>query len=421
MTTIWPNGFAGSVDWRSWSDGLWQAASAGGLGPDASGEPQTTEPDAPVVVITNAPPSNVETYAPPSGMPSDFFDGMDLAAYFSLIGYDPAAIEEMNANGSYRSEHDAYQANGGLQSQAEEAWRRSGMWASGPGFNDPGRELFFNNYMDSAYGVDPESGASRNTANMSDYLSMLEGALNAASKAVFDNKGKPEEEQYKQKLIALRSSIEQLGFNVSRVTKGVAVDPDLTDETSVVGQNTRHIVSIAAGSNLYQPGGMDGFLNVGWFRSGSDNSSGPKTGIVFGGSSNDPEVRLQIAENLGKQFASAIGIKGAASPPGTNTEAGAAVIEENGKVMLYWISIGSQDTVPATGFAKELLQADPNRKLLWVIHNHPSGSEFSTNDIENGRELAYSSNSQLNRFQGLLLGLPDGRVSTYPAGKLREN
>jgi len=153
MTTIWPNGFAGGVDWRSWSDGLWQTASAGGVGPDASGEPEATAPDAPAVVITNAPPSNLETYAPPSGMPSDFFDEMDLAAYFSLIGYDPAAIEEMNANGSYRSEHDIYQANGGLQSQAEEAWRRSGMWASGPGFNDPGRELFLSNYMDSAYMV----------------------------------------------------------------------------------------------------------------------------------------------------------------------------------------------------------------------------------------------------------------------------
>jgi transposase len=119
MTTIWPNGFAGGVDWRSWSDGLWQTASAGGLGPDTSGEPEATDTDAPAVVITNAPPSTLETYAPPSGMTSDFFTEIDLAAYFSLIGYDPAAIEEMNANGSYRSEHDIYQANGGLQSQAD--------------------------------------------------------------------------------------------------------------------------------------------------------------------------------------------------------------------------------------------------------------------------------------------------------------
>ncbi|MFN9701829.1 MAG: hypothetical protein ACK57H_08135, partial [Hyphomonadaceae bacterium] len=119
MTTIWPSGFAGGVDWRSWSDGLWQTASAGGLGPDTSGEPEATDTDAPAVVITNAPPSTLETYAPPSGMTSDFFTEIDLAAYFSLIGYDPAAIEEMNANGSYRSEHDIYQANGGLQSQAD--------------------------------------------------------------------------------------------------------------------------------------------------------------------------------------------------------------------------------------------------------------------------------------------------------------
>ncbi len=251
MTTIWPNGFAGGVDWRSWSDGLWQTASAGGLGTDASGEPEATDAEAPAVVITNAPSSTLETYAPPSGMPSDFFDGMDLAAYFSLIGYDPAAIEEMNANGSYRSEHDEYQANGGLQSQAEAAWRRSGQWASGAGFNDAGRELFINNYMDNAYGIDSEAGTSRNSANMADYLLMMEDALNAASKT-----------KDKQKFEELRSALERLGFNVRRVKDGVAYDRDLTDSTTEVFQKTKYVLSLADGSNPYQTGGMDGFQNI---------------------------------------------------------------------------------------------------------------------------------------------------------------
>ena len=96
------------------------------------------------------------------------------------------------------------------------------------------------------------------------------------------------------------------------------------------------------------------------------------------------------------------------------------MFEEGGKVTLYWIR-GSEDTVRATEYAKELMQADPSRKLLWVIHNHPRGSEFSSNDIENGRALAFSSSPQLSRFQGLMLGKPDGRVSIFPVPNLREN
>ncbi|MCZ8207696.1 MAG: hypothetical protein O9270_05820 [Aquidulcibacter sp.] len=267
MTTIWPNGFAGGVDWRSWSDGLWQTASAGGLGPDTSGEPEATDTDAPAVVITNAPPSTLETYAPPSGMTSDFFTEIDLAAYFSLIGYDPAAIEEMNANGSYRSEHDIYQANGGLQSQAEAAWRRSGQWALGNGFNDVGRELFLDNYMDSAYGVDPEAGTSRNTANMADYLMMMQDTLNAASKA-----------EDKQKFEELRSALEKLGFNVRRVADGVAYDRDPTDSTTEVFQKTKYVLDLAGSPGSYQTGGIDGFQLVGraggiTTARGSDNSA----------------------------------------------------------------------------------------------------------------------------------------------------
>lgn len=242
MTTIWPNGFAGGVDWRSWSDGLWQTASAGGLGPDASGEPEATDAEAPAVVITNAPPPTLETYAPPSGMPSDFFDGMDLAAYFSLIGYDPAAIEEMNANGSYRSEHDAYQANGGLQSQAEEAWRRSGQWASGDGWNDVNRELFLNNYMDSAYGIDPEAGTSLNDPRLA---RLAAEALNKAKKAG-DLQG----------LEALKTALLQSGFGIREVPIGSSYDPDLNDATITVKYDTIFVLTPTGSSGTSQTGGI---------------------------------------------------------------------------------------------------------------------------------------------------------------------
>ncbi|HCP66074.1 MAG TPA: hypothetical protein DIU09_15990 [Hyphomonadaceae bacterium] len=230
------------------------------------------------MVITNAPPSNLETYAPPSGMPSDFFDEMDLAAYFSLIGYDPAAIEEMNANGSYRSEHDAYQANGGLQSQAEEAWRRSGQWASGAGFNDAGRELFLNNYIDRAYGVDPEAGTSRSAANMAQYLSMLEGALNAAwsnLQGSNDDTRKLNRETFDD----LVSRIESIGINIRGIMNGSASGQSWRDaaepttERILVSQRiSGFVLELPGGSDPYQSGGIDGFLNVGGPSGVNDNA-----------------------------------------------------------------------------------------------------------------------------------------------------
>ena len=175
MTTIWPNGFGGGVDWRFMSEGLVQGDGAVGLGPETSSDTSAADDGSPAVVITTAPPSTPVTYTPPSGFLLDQMDEMDLEAYFRLIGYDPVALEEMNANGYYRSTHDDFQANGGLQSQAEAAWRRSGMWAMGSGFNDVGRELFLNNFMDSAYGVDAEARTSLNDPRLA---SLAAEALN---------------------------------------------------------------------------------------------------------------------------------------------------------------------------------------------------------------------------------------------------
>jgi hypothetical protein len=252
MTTTWPNGFAGGVDWRSWSDGLWQTASAGGLGTDASGEPEATDAVAPAVVITNASPAILVSYTPPNGVASNPSDEMDLAAYFSLIGYDPAAIEEMNANGSYRSEHDIYQANGGLQSQAEEAWRRSGMWARGDGWNDLNRELFFNNYMDRAYGIDPEAGTSLNDPRLA---KLAAEALNKASK-----------DGDQQGVEALRILLKQSGFDVRLVFVGEHFDPNLSDDIDAYHQKMKFVVTPTGSSGPYQTGGMDGFQDVGNFR-----------------------------------------------------------------------------------------------------------------------------------------------------------
>ncbi len=273
------------MDWRSWSDGLWQTASAGGLQPEASGEPQTTEPDAPVVVITNAPPSNVETYAPPSGMPSDFFDGMDLAAYFSLIGYDPAAIEEMNANGSYRSEHDAYQANGGLQSQAEEAWRRSGMWARGDGWNDLNRELFFNNYMDRAYGIDPEAGTSLNDPRLAKL------AAEAFNKAAKDGD--------QQGVEALRILLKQSGFDVRLVFVGEHFDPNLSDDIDAYHQKMKFVVTPTGSSGPYQTGGMDGFQDVGWPQ--SNRTPTGQSAIPLGAGAKSAPEAMAIAKRIASE------------------------------------------------------------------------------------------------------------------------
>jgi len=236
---------------------------------------QTTEPDAPVVVITNAPPSNVETYAPPSGMPSDFFDEMDLAAYFSLIGYDPAAIEEMNANGSYRSEHDIYQANGGLQSQAEEAWRRSGMWARGDGWNDLNRELFFNNYMDRAYGIDPEAGTSLNDPRLAKL------AAEAFNKAAKDGD--------QQGVEALRILLKQSGFDVRLVFVGEHFDPNLSDDIDAFHQMMKFVVTPTGSPGSYQTGGMDGFQFVG--RAGGYGPAGVGIAAELAKSMRGPNAR----------------------------------------------------------------------------------------------------------------------------------
>lgn len=185
-------------------------------------------------------------------MPSYFSDEMDLAAYFSLIGYDPAAIEEMNANGSYRSEHDIYQANGGLQSQAEEAWRRSGTWARGDGWNDLNRELFFNNYMDRAYGIDPEAGTSPNDPRLA---KLAAEALNKAAK-----------DGDQQGVEALRILLKQSGFDVRLVFVGEHFDPNLSDEIDAYHQKMKFVVTPTGSSGPYQTGGVDGFQEVGNFR-----------------------------------------------------------------------------------------------------------------------------------------------------------
>lgn len=282
MTTIWPNGFAGGVDWRSWSDGLWQTASAGGLGPDASGEPEATDPDAPAVVITNATPAILVSYTPPNGMASNPFDEMDLAAYFSLIGYDPSAIEEMNANGSYRSEHDIYQANGGLQSQAEAAWRRSGQWASGDGWNDVNRELFLNKYMDSAYGIDPEAGTSLNDPRLA---RLAAEALNKAKKAG-DLQG----------LEALKTALLQSGFGIREVPIGSAFDPNLNDATVTVKFNTVFVLTPTGSSGSYQTGGMDGFQLVG--RPGGYGPAGVGIAAELAKSMRGPNARDLTANEI---------------------------------------------------------------------------------------------------------------------------
>ena len=230
----------------------------------------------------------------------------------------------------------------------------------------------------------------------------------------------------KEDFLKLVQQLEANGYRVQAHKFGGANDRNPNDSVSEVYQrryytlNGRILTGIGNSDGTYPLGGMDGFQNAGWLGSAVSPISRAPKGVVAGGYSDDPAVRLQLAESLAKQFASAIGIKGAAASPGSNTEAGAAVFEEGGKVTLYWIR-GSEDTVRATEYAKELMQADPSRKLLWVIHNHPRGSEFSSNDIENGRALAFSSSPQLSRFQGLMLGKPDGRVSIFPVPNLREN
>lgn len=244
-------------------------------------------------------------------------------------------------------------------------------------------------------------------------------------------------EQFSQQLNDLRKysnsdflklvkEIEGNGYRLEAHKLGPAYDSNPNDGVTEVKQrvyytlNGRVIPGLgdADGPNL--TGGVDGLQNAGWFGQNSTVGSSPRSGVISGGSSSDPANRLQIAERLAMSFASAIGSKGAREG-GSNTEAGAAVFEEGEKIVLYWLSAGSQDTVPATGFAKGLMQANQNRKLLWVIHNHPNGSEFSTDDILNGKALAFATSPQLDRFQGLLLGKPGGNVSVFPAERLRDN
>lgn len=230
----------------------------------------------------------------------------------------------------------------------------------------------------------------------------------------------------KEDFLKLVQQLEANGYRVQGHKIGGAHDRNPNDSVSEVYQrryytlNGRILTGIGNANGAYPLGGMDGFQNAGWFGSAVSPISRAPKGVVAGGYSDDPAVRLQLAESLAKQFASAIGIKGAAASPGSNTEAGAAVFEEGGKVTLYWIQ-GSEDTVRATEYANLLMQANPSRKLLWVLHNHPGGSEFSSNDIVNGQALAFSSSPQLSRFQGLMLGKPDGKVSIFPAHNLREN
>ena len=230
----------------------------------------------------------------------------------------------------------------------------------------------------------------------------------------------------KEDFLKLVKELEANGYSVQGHKVGGAYDRNPNDSVSEVYQrvyytlNGRVLPGIGNADRLYPSGAGDGFQNAGWFGSAVSPISRAPKGVVAGGYSDDPAVRLQLAESLAQQFASAIGIKGAAASPGSNTEAGAAVFEEGGKITLYWIR-GSEDTVRATEYANVLMQADPSRKLLWVIHNHPRGSEFSSNDIVNGQALAFSSSPQLSRFQGLMLGKPDGKVSIFPAHNLREN
>ncbi len=230
----------------------------------------------------------------------------------------------------------------------------------------------------------------------------------------------------KEDFLKLVKELEANGYSVQGHKFGGAYDRNPNDGVTEVYQrvyytlNGRVIPGLgdADGPNL--TGGLDGLQNAGWFGQNSTVGSSPRSGVISGGSSSDPANRLQIAERLAMSFASAIGSKGAREG-GSNTEAGAAVFEEGEKIVLYWLSAGSQDTVPATGFAKGLMQANQNRKLLWVIHNHPNGSEFSTDDILNGKALAFATSPQLDRFQGLLLGKPGGNVSVFPAERLRDN
>ena len=230
----------------------------------------------------------------------------------------------------------------------------------------------------------------------------------------------------KEDFLKLVKELEANGYKVQGHKVGGAYDRNPNDSITEVYQrvyytlNGRALPGINNADGAYPLGGADGFQNAGWFGSAVSPISRAPKGVVAGGYSVDPAVRLQLAESLAKQFASAIGIKGAAASPGSNTEAGAAVFEEGGKVTLYWIQ-GSEDTVRATEYANVLMQEDPSRRLLWVIHNHPRGSEFSNNDIVNGQALAFSSSPQLSRFQGLMLGKPDGKVSIFPAHNLREN
>ncbi|MCA3696759.1 DNA/RNA non-specific endonuclease [Aquidulcibacter sp.] len=151
-----------------------------------------------------------------------------------------------------------YQANGGLQSQAEEAWRRSGMWARGDGWNDLNRELFFNNYMDRAYGIDPEAGTSLNDPRLAKL------AAEAFNKAAKDGD--------QQGVEALRILLKQSGFDVRLVFVGEHFDPNLSDDIDAFHQMMKFVVTPTGSSGPYQTGGMDGFQLIG--RAGGNGFGG---------------------------------------------------------------------------------------------------------------------------------------------------
>jgi hypothetical protein len=65
------------------------------------------------------------------------------------------------------------------------------------------------------------------------------------------------------------------------------------------------------------------------------------------------------------------------------------------------------------------MSADPQLKLLWVVHNHPSGNGFNSTDLDNGSLFANSTKPQLSSFQGIILGLPDGSIQVRKSSYFR--
>jgi hypothetical protein len=265
MTSIYTNGFMGPQTERAWNDSIEFSDSDGDQPPTDTGDSGVSAPEQPAVIFTSAPPPNPVTYAPPANTTNGSYEEMDLETYLRVSGYDPVALEERNANGYYRSWHDQYQENGGFQSQAEIAWLRSGQWAAKGEAGDLAREMFINNYVDRAFGVDSDSGTSLNDVR---YSKIAEDLLNtlASSRAT-------------QALAEARQTLERAGFDVRRVTDGPAFDRNLTDSVTEVFQPTKFVVDWSGNSGAYQTSYTDGFETIG--NNGRPAPSSPASGPYF--------------------------------------------------------------------------------------------------------------------------------------------